>query len=189
MDSDRELDLPERLAHIADYVPKDRCVRCGRLSEVPRARAADGTMTRDGPFCTRCWGHYERRHNPAYVAATTAGRRKYEALLRGATPPGVTIYLDAVAERDGWICQLCDEPVDPEADRHSAAGASMDHRIPVSRGGTHTMDNVQLAHRGCNSRKKDRLPGERPKYGSEDSVAYLRLQTVAVKFRPVSIIM
>ena len=31
--------------------------------------------------------------------------------------------------------------------------ASLDHIVPLSRGGTHTLDNVQLAHLACNERK------------------------------------
>ena len=37
---------------------------------------------------------------------------------------------------------------------------SIDHIIPVSRGGTHTWDNVQLAHRYCNSIKSNKLVDE-----------------------------
>lgn len=32
-------------------------------------------------------------------------------------------------------------------------GASLDHIIPLSRGGHHTADNVQAAHLACNHRK------------------------------------
>lgn len=176
MDDDRELDLPERLAHIADYVPKDRCVRCDRLSEVPRARAEDGTMTREGPFCLRCWRRLEYVNNPQRRSQLRAGQRKYEALLRGATPPGETIRLRDIAERDGWICQLCGDPVDPSIQDHGPDSPSLDHIVPVSRGGSHTCDNVQLAHLSCNVRKGNRLPGEPgPKYGSEDRGRYVLL--------------
>lgn len=30
---------------------------------------------------------------------------------------------------------------------------SVDHVIPLSKGGTHTWDNVKLAHKRCNSKK------------------------------------
>lgn len=29
----------------------------------------------------------------------------------------------------------------------------MDHKKPISKGGSHTWDNIQLAHHVCNSRK------------------------------------
>lgn len=31
-----------------------------------------------------------------------------------------------------------------------------DHLVPLSKGGTHTTDNIAPAHRGCNSTKKDK---------------------------------
>ena len=54
------------------------------------------------------------------------------------------------------VCQLCHQTV-PPVDEHKAYRdrASIDHIIPLSKGGTHTHDNVQLAHLGCNSRKHD----------------------------------
>ncbi len=58
-----------------------------------------------------------------------------------------------IFERDGWVCQICHELVDETMDGHKPLGPTLDHIIPVSRGGTHTWDNVQLAHRRCNSRK------------------------------------
>lgn len=36
---------------------------------------------------------------------------------------------------------------------------TLDHIIPLSKGGTHTWDNVQLAHMSCNAGKCDRLSG------------------------------
>lgn len=57
-----------------------------------------------------------------------------------------------VAERDGWRCGIC-------GGRVTRATWSIDHVIPISKNGSHTYDNVVLAHRDCNSRRSDgRLP-------------------------------
>jgi hypothetical protein len=60
----------------------------------------------------------------------------------------------AVFERDGWRCQICgkDTPKNKRGSRYPNA-PELDHRIPLSRGGTHTYDNVQCACRSCNSLK------------------------------------
>jgi 5-methylcytosine-specific restriction endonuclease McrA len=58
-----------------------------------------------------------------------------------------------VYRRDGWVCGICREPVDPELESPHLMAASLDHVIPLCRGGTHTYDNVQLAHFLCNSIK------------------------------------
>ncbi|KOT94554.1 hypothetical protein ADK70_12445 [Streptomyces rimosus subsp. pseudoverticillatus] len=68
-----------------------------------------------------------------------------------------------VYARDGWICRLCWLPIDPEIAWPSPMSASMDHIIPLSRGGLHSMINVQSAHLSCNSSKGDHLAVERIK--------------------------
>jgi predicted nucleic acid-binding Zn ribbon protein len=56
----------------------------------------------------------------------------------------------AVYDRDGWVCQLCGEPVDPELEYPDPMAASLDHVVPMSRGGTNASTNLQLAHLVCN---------------------------------------
>ena len=63
-------------------------------------------------------------------------------------------------EFDG-ICQLCDEPIpDREFDKHDPEMPSIDHIIPISRGGSHALDNLQLAHYFCNLSKHNKLEDE-----------------------------
>lgn len=60
----------------------------------------------------------------------------------------------AVYERDGWVCQLCGDPVDRTLKGPDPMSKSLDHIVPLSwPEGTHTEDNVQLAHLRCNLRK------------------------------------
>jgi hypothetical protein len=58
--------------------------------------------------------------------------------------------------RDKWICQICGLKVDSRLKYPHPKSASLDHRIALSNGGSHTEDNVQLAHLGCNSSKGNR---------------------------------
>lgn len=58
-----------------------------------------------------------------------------------------------VLERDGWICQLCNEEISHTAIYPSAGYGSIDHVLPMSRGGGHVWNNVQAAHLGCNIAK------------------------------------
>lgn len=86
--------------------------------------------------------------------------------LRRATKLGVDfapVDRIRVYERDKWICHICGGRVNRRASTYAKDGATLDHVIPVSRGGSHTYDNVKLAHRGCNASKGNSLPGE-PKY-------------------------
>lgn len=61
----------------------------------------------------------------------------------------------AVAERDGWICWLCGERVDPRA--RGRRRATRDHVIPRSKGGPDALSNLRLAHFNCNTRRGDRM--------------------------------
>lgn len=63
----------------------------------------------------------------------------------------------AIYERDGWICQLCDAPVDPDLPPSHRWAATLDHiecqswaLIP-----DHSPANLRLAHRMCNSMRGD----------------------------------
>lgn len=61
-----------------------------------------------------------------------------------------------VFQRDGWTCYLCDTELDPASHPFDLLSATVDHVIPLSRGGEHSMANVRCACLGCNSRKQDR---------------------------------
>ena len=56
-----------------------------------------------------------------------------------------------VIDRDGWRCGICGKKVRPESKGRDRP--SLDHVIPISEGGPHTLANAQLAHLGCNARK------------------------------------
>lgn len=55
-----------------------------------------------------------------------------------------------IYERDGWICGICEKPVDRELRYPDPKSASLDHVVPLSLGGDHTRANVRLAHLKCN---------------------------------------
>lgn len=63
-----------------------------------------------------------------------------------------------IFERDGWVCQLCMEPTDRSAEWPDQRMASLDHIIPISRGGEHSRANAQTSHLGCNVRKGAKVP-------------------------------
>lgn len=61
----------------------------------------------------------------------------------------------AVYERDGWVCQLCSDPVDATEKHPSPWSASIDHIQPRAHGGDTSLANLRLAHRWCNSIRSD----------------------------------
>lgn len=61
----------------------------------------------------------------------------------------------AIYERDGWTCQLCFLPVLQGLDPLDNGAPTLDHIVPQSQGGSHDPGNLQLAHRWCNSMRRD----------------------------------
>ena len=75
-----------------------------------------------------------------------------------------TITLAKLIKKDNNICQICGKPCDSNDykivnDVHIAGDnyPSIDHIVPIAKGGTHTWGNVQLVHRICNSMKSDNI--------------------------------
>lgn len=76
-------------------------------------------------------------------------RRK--ALKRGSST-GRPVRLTEIRERDKNRCHLCGDKVQDKAWPHPLS-PSLDHVVPLSRGGIHDPDNVRLAHLRCNVEK------------------------------------
>lgn len=89
-----------------------------------------------------------RVKNPLAHASHEAKRRaqKYTTQVED-------IDIEFVYERDSGICWICEHSVDK-------ANVHLEHIIPLSRGGSHTHDNVSVSHPVCNLRKGSLLPEE-----------------------------
>ena len=88
------------------------------------------------------------------VGALVDARRRMRMELADHAEPVVPADVHA---RDGWTCQLCLLPIDPEVAWPDPMSASVDHVLPLALGGGHSMANVQSAHLGCNSSKGDKI--------------------------------
>lgn len=62
---------------------------------------------------------------------------------------------DRIIRRDDSTCYMCHRKLG-KRDIH------LDHVRPVTRGGSHTEDNIKVSCRPCNLRKGNRLPEECP---------------------------
>jgi 5-methylcytosine-specific restriction endonuclease McrA len=89
--------------------------------------------------------------NPEKVAAVGQRRR---ARQRQA-PAELVMLADLLAEQ-AHTCYLCSLPIDPERKYPDALSASVDHVIPLSRGGSGLRENLRAAHLGDNVAKGNR---------------------------------
>ena len=65
-----------------------------------------------------------------------------------------------VFKRDDYRCQLCGGKMEMDAVAPDPLSPTIDHILPLARGGTHEPANVQSAHFLCNATKGDRGGGE-----------------------------
>ena len=93
-----------------------------------------------------------RKANPHVDYAANLRRRR---LLAGAVQE--TYRREDIFERDAWMCGICGRAIDPQLRFPDQWSSSIDHIVPVSRGGNDTRANVQAAHLKCNISKQDRV--------------------------------
>lgn len=146
---------------------KRACSVCGTLKVV-------NGKSRATIICHQCrrTGHsprmtieQERAINAAYQRARRAagkalspGNHRTRALKFGVE----YTYVDRrrVFNRDRWRCGICRNPVDKRLKYPHPRSASLDHIVPMSKGGGHTYLNTQCAHLDCNLRKLAAGEGE-----------------------------
>lgn len=109
--------------------------------------------------CKCCGEQFEGRTG-ALCPNCEKNKTHYKRAIAYGTEYDPHTTLRRVYDRDGGICQLCGKPTDWNAHEwgghFGALYPTIDHIVPMSKGGAHTMDNVQLAHAICNSIKGNR---------------------------------
>ena len=106
-----------------------------------------------------------RKDNPRWLELHNATARRRRARIRG---QGFEFFTETdVLNKYGNICHICAIEIDisaPRGGRSKGAlelgwelGLHIDHVIPISKGGSDTLDNVRPAHAICNLRKGTNL--------------------------------
>jgi len=122
--------------------------------------------------CKECGSTFKTDHDKTEYCSTKCRNRYRRKKVRISKDKRLTlngkadysISLKKLYQRDKGICHICGEKCNPKdyIEKNSVfiAGErypSIDHVYPISKGGTHTWDNVKLAHRGCNAVKNDKI--------------------------------
>jgi len=105
--------------------------------------------------CLGCGQQWETRCPDSKYCSNTCQAEYEYGVERGTRVRGYiadsvrfSVYL-----RDGWICRLCNESVDRFAVHPEPLAPTIDHIIPVSKGGTDDEYNLRLAHSSCNTKR------------------------------------
>ena len=81
--------------------------------------------------------------------------------MRGTGGPVEQWTVKELVKRDGPFCKLCGKPLDMNLKVPNRAAVTIDHIVPLAKGGLHVGKNLQLAHLRCNSKKGARFSGGR----------------------------
>ena len=136
------------------------CDACAPAHQASRSRRY--RLKPEGLAQRRAWQAANREKVRAYVKAWQQRnpgwhykyRRQFSKDARSEA-----IHPKDVFERDGWKCQLCGRKLKRDAPWGHPKEPTIDHIVPVSRGGAHVLANVQAAHRACNLVKGNRVFG------------------------------
>jgi len=157
-----ELNAREKVEEISKRIE-------ARKQETIRRRETEYTLSHTG-ICERCGKKYFGRPNRKYCSAECASRqsdsnKSHLRRLRINNNYHDNISTILLAKRDKDVCWICKKKVDWQDFTINENGyrvtgknyPSQDHVVPLAKGGTHTWDNVRLAHFKCNTEKGDKL--------------------------------
>jgi 5-methylcytosine-specific restriction endonuclease McrA len=127
--------------------------RCGKRTGQRRRRA--GLAGPRQSTCDGCGTAYEAKTNRTRWCSRLCANRHYGNLrARQRARPSGDLYTDLeIFTRDGWVCHLCGDPVNRAVSRLHPDGATIDHLVPITRGGLDEPSNVATAHWRCNRAK------------------------------------
>lgn len=123
-----------------NYTEKN-CIDCNTIFESP------------GKRCKQCSDLYKKVNEKISKDKAKAKRRARMDIK------AERINSYAIFKKDNWTCRMCSTKVQ-KVNIYADDAAELDHIIPISRGGTHSIDNVQTLCRKCNQFKSDKMPDE-----------------------------
>jgi len=149
------------------FKPGGRCQRCRAEFQRLNYRRSNGIPVDAGPAesCRECGGELSAAANHRNVTMTrkycsTACRNRSKCRRRRVQRAGRPFEHYAAAdvfERDGWVCRICEKPIDRSSSWPEPWSASIDHVVPIAAGGSDVPGNVQAAHFRCNILKGDKV--------------------------------
>lgn len=137
----------EKLRRARGAQPATECHYCGSSYARPRQRAR---------VPSRCEECKKARHR-AYVRVYYANNPRGLDHVRRARKLGLgyeRFKHSEIFDRDGWKCGICRKQISRRLRWPHPMSVSLDHKIPLSKGGPHSRLNTQAAHLRCNLRKR-----------------------------------
>lgn len=99
-----------------------------------------------------------RLYHPSCSKEAESARYRIKTVKRQKHTNPYRISHEQVVREYGENCHICQKPIDLELPRTNRYGLTVDHVIPVSKGGTDDLSNLRPAHWICNIIKSDKMP-------------------------------
>jgi HNH endonuclease len=150
-----------------------RCIECGEPSGTitRRAKCADCRRPTEAAKCRACGDVFEYVRLGPKPRTLCDPCKDARSVAWWSTQPKTSTRprREVVLERDGWICWLCEEPIQdlPKTEAWTNAYGTADHIRPREWGGEDSYRNVRAAHFGCNRARGSRWDGLSG-YGSDE---------------------
>lgn len=106
-------------------------------------------------MCQNCYYRKRIKTDPKFAEKMASRNGRRRAAKNGGESEKYT--KSDVIENCGNKCHLCGKEIDLTRKYPDPQSFSIDHVIPVSRGGNDVLGNVKPAHFGCNAGKRDRI--------------------------------
>lgn len=147
-------------------IHKQDCICCICKAKINEPRKKHSTETRikisNSKKMKKNWNYkHGLSRTKSYHKARAHKRRLLLSDLQAVTVQ--MVYEDNIKKYGTLTCYLCLKPIEFGRD-------SLDHNIPLSKGGSNLYSNLGVAHLGCNSRKKD-------KTYEEYKISYIKKQS------------
>ena len=113
----------------------------------------------------------EAERSRKYIQENPEKYREYKARRRALERKNAVGKVDyqKILRRDGMFCYICQKSIE-DGNYH------MDHVIPLSKGGSHSMENIKVTHARCNLVKNDKSLEEARKLLAEEEAIRIVLE-------------
>jgi len=156
----RGADLHAPLSRRTRYLNKNGTRICNNCSEVKSIEEfQDNPKGLAGKLgtCRVCNAVKSKLYRERNKERLREGKRQYasrrRAMLKNAPEIDPSVNLKTLREKGGDLCTYCGVLMDFETIEYAPHKASVDHIVPLSRGGAHTFGNTTLACLKCNMSK------------------------------------
>tara|TARA_B100000401_G_C52616325_1_gene629153 strand:- start:337 stop:774 length:438 start_codon:yes stop_codon:yes gene_type:complete len=129
-----------------------RCSKCGKTFPATREffpHRGDGSG-KFKPNCRECERAYVKAWRKKNPKKASEGYKRRQKLVDG-WAPNAQQKIELYGKANGH-CRYCNAALGKDAE--------VDHAIPLTRGGTHEMSNLDLICPGCNGNKHAKTPEE-----------------------------